>query len=433
MAELGPCPSRFTEIKEDIAKSFPDFQQRLTASWTNLLAELEKATEEITTLGSKAVPEVEFSQLGKLSAEDVEAFKKKGCIVIHNVVDDAEAISWREDLKQYVKKNPVEGIPEEDKQFFQLYWTKSQVRARAHPNVLAASSWLNTMYHVKTGGKVDNVDLSTPLSYADRFRIRHPGNQWNGHPPHVDGGSIERWEDKIFRTCFADILSGNWPDHDPYDLEGRINARSSLYGRPGQSTVFRTYQGWLALSETAPHEGTLKVFPSVILSNSYTIMRPFFRFNGPDNADLEATLDPKNWVYDTSHPDFPGIYSQGPGFTGPRPNTSSHPHLRLDDTMVSVPKVYPGDMVFWHCDVIHSVEVEHVGKEDSCVMYIPAVPFTPANAEYVKRQRETFLKGATPPDFPDTEGEGSFVGVGQAEDIVDPVAKRAMGFVVEVA
>ena len=122
------------------------------------------------------------------------------------------------------------------------------------------------MYHVKSGAKIDSVDLSTPLTYADRFRIRHPGVQWDAHPPHVDGqfvcvasgrrgscklyrtgGAIERWEDPTFRKCFEDILTGNWRDHDPYDLENRINARSSLYGRIGQATVFRTYQGWLAV------------------------------------------------------------------------------------------------------------------------------------------------------------------------------------------
>ena len=43
------------------------------------------------------------------------------------------------------------------------------------------------MYHVKSGAKIDSVDLSTPLTYADRFRIRHPGVQWDAHPPHVDG------------------------------------------------------------------------------------------------------------------------------------------------------------------------------------------------------------------------------------------------------
>ena len=61
------------------------------------------------------------------------------------------------------------------------------------------------------------------------------------------GGSIERWEDSFFRKCFEDILNGNWRDHDPFSLEGRLDARSSLYGRPGQSSILRTFQGWLSM------------------------------------------------------------------------------------------------------------------------------------------------------------------------------------------
>ena len=65
-------------------------------------------------------------------------------------------------------------------------WTRPQVQARAHPNVLKASAWLNNLYHVKSGKKLDGVDLSVPLTYADRFRIRHPGGHWGNFPPHVD-------------------------------------------------------------------------------------------------------------------------------------------------------------------------------------------------------------------------------------------------------
>lgn len=118
--------------------------------------------------------------------------------------------------------------------------------------MLAASSWLNQLYHIRPGADLEGVDLSVSLSYADRFRIRHPGGQWDRHPPHVDGrfltvfiytlnkratyigGAIERWEDETFRKCFTNIFDGKWDQHDPYDLEGRLNARTSLYGRAGQ-------------------------------------------------------------------------------------------------------------------------------------------------------------------------------------------------------
>lgn len=53
--------------------------------------------------------------------------------------------------------------------------------------MLAAQVWANNLYHIKSGRAPEGVDLSTPLSYADRFRIRRPGIRWDVHPPHVDG------------------------------------------------------------------------------------------------------------------------------------------------------------------------------------------------------------------------------------------------------
>ncbi len=73
-------------------------------------------------------------------------------------------------------------------------WTRPQVQARADPNVLATTVWLNNLYNTSTSTTdsdvqdvLKDVKLSTPLVYADRFRIRHPGNKWNQHPPHIDG------------------------------------------------------------------------------------------------------------------------------------------------------------------------------------------------------------------------------------------------------
>ena len=118
--------------------------------------------------------------------------------------------------------------------------------------------------------------------------------------------------------------------------------------------------------------------------------------------------------------------------------------------MVSMPKVNPGDAVFWHCDVIHSVEKEHTGSGDSVgkrrhfvladlaileltlvlnnkVMYIPAVPLTPYNQAYIERQKASFLSGERPPDYPRGKGESTFVGVATVNDVVGMVGKRAMG------
>ncbi|KAJ7666280.1 hypothetical protein B0H17DRAFT_1336369 [Mycena rosella] len=422
----APLPPRFIEIKRAIAATNPDFEQDLTKAWNEVLAELATVTKTIAKEGPAYIPQVAFADLDKLSEAQIADIKRKGTVVIKDVVDDAQARGWKASLEEFIKANPQsEGFPEEDKQFFHLYWTKAQIQARAHPNMLAASTWLNTLYHAPSGQVLDGVDLATPLSYADRFRIRHPGVPWARHPPHIDGGGIERWEDENFRACFADILSGAWMKHDPYALEPRLEARTSMYRRPNQSTVFRTFQGWLALSKTGPHQGTLKVFPDVLLSNAYIILRPFFRPIVP--ADSKEILDAKNWEFDISTPEFPGIFERENGFAGPHPTNELHPHMLLDMTMTSVPNVNPGDTVFWHCDVVHSVEQEHTGSEDSAVMYIPAVPLTPANARYLARQKDEFLKGLPPPDFPIATTGVGLVGLAKEGDVEEPLGRKAMG------
>ncbi|KAF7987013.1 hypothetical protein HWV62_109 [Athelia sp. TMB] len=371
------------------------------------------------------IPQINFMDLQSLTSEQRLDLKRKGCLIIRDVVEDAQATAWKTGLDEFVKINPTaDGFPEGNKQFFNLYWTKPQVQARQHPNVLAASAWLNNLFHTKSDKKLDGVDLSTPLSYADRFRMRQPGGYWDAHPPHVDGGGIERWEDPAFRAVFGDILAGvNWREHDPYDIEARLEARTSTYGRKGQASCFRTFQGWLAMTQISPGNGTLQLFPDIVLSNAYLILRPFFR---PASPALAQSMDAKDWVFDTSDSDWPAIVPGEVGFLGPYPTAKLHPHLRLDGAMTSIPTVRPGDMVFWHCDMIHAVEPEHTGQEDSAVMYIGAVPTTPHNTEHIKEQLPTFLAAAPPPDYPQGVSEAGYIGIGLESDVVG-LGRAAMG------
>jgi hypothetical protein len=70
----------------------------------------------------------------------------------------------------------------------------------------------------------------------------------------------------------------------------------------------------------------------------------------------------------------------------------------------------------------------------STVLYIPAVPLTPQNAEYIRKQKECFLQGRAPPDFPKVQqSEADLIGVGKPEDIVEKLAREAMGLSIGVA
>ena len=103
-------------------------------------------------------------------------------------------------------------------------------------------------------------------------------------------------------------------------------------------SVFRAWQGWTSLSSTGPNEGTLRVLPMLSLSTAYTILRPFFRPKNPDSTSLKF----EDWEVDLDGPRFPGS-SMG---KTQELNERTHPHLRLGRTMVSVPRVEPGDQVY---------------------------------------------------------------------------------------
>ena len=102
------------------------------------------------------------------------------------------------------------------------------------------------------------------------------------------------------------------------------------------------------MSTTGPKEGTLCLFPDLLLSNAYLMLRPFFIpvKSASECQHREEFLASENWRFDNSYTQFPGIELIG-GMQWL--NSGTHPHMEVDTAMVSVPKVNPGDMVFWHC------------------------------------------------------------------------------------
>jgi hypothetical protein len=133
-------------------------------------------------------------------------------------------------------------------------------------------------------------------------------------------------------------------------MDRRPFARTDLYQAQGSCSSFRAMQGWLSMSNCGPGEGTLKVLPNLKLSMAYIILRPFFLLDDEEVSAEDAT--------------FPGA-TPGKGQFFPTPQF--HPHLQQQRSIISVPKVRPGDYMFWHCDLVHEVEDQHNGTEDSSV------------------------------------------------------------------
>jgi hypothetical protein len=107
--------------------------------------------------------------------------------------------------------------------------------------------------------------------------------------------------------------------------------------------VLRTFQGWLALTEAGPGEGSLLLYPNAKIVMAYILLRPFFE---PPTNDADI-LDAEKWRLNLESSWFPGTFADDSQLV----SSNSHPHLRLEECLVSVPRMFPGDSVWWHTDV----------------------------------------------------------------------------------
>jgi hypothetical protein len=111
------------------------------------------------------------------------------------------------------------------------------------------------------------------------------------------------------------------------------------------------------MSSTGVNEGTLRVLPMLSLATAYIILRPFFKPRAvttgtstdqnqeASRARRNVSLAQEDWELNLDGSEFPGSV---PGKTQEL-NEVTHPHLRLAETMVSSPRIEPGDQVYCEC------------------------------------------------------------------------------------
>ncbi|KAL7799219.1 hypothetical protein V8C37DRAFT_367027 [Trichoderma ceciliae] len=425
--EQAPLPDRFRQLKLELVRGQ---EKEIVAGWKKLLRTLRKENDIIAQKGTGVIPQVAFADLENgLDDRIKQEIKKRGVVVVHGVIPESEARGYKAHVEEYVQKNPhTRAFPPHDPQVYELYWSEPQIRARSHPSMLKVQKHLmSDFWH--TSSPNAQISLDIPLSYADRLRIRRPGDAWFALGPHMDGGSVERWEkDGYGRGHVYDrVFEGRWERYDPWDASGRVDAVNDLHSGLGACSAFRAWQGWISMSQVGPEQGTLLTYP-LMLSTAYTLLRPFF---APLDKTLsgDGFLDEKNWAF-TGDADMTSDLHGAHLGHGQELNDELHPHLELSRTMTHVPDIKPGDFVAWHCDTVHAVDRVHNGHFDSSVLYIPVCPVTDLNAQYVARQRQAFLDGTPGPDFPGGEGESKHIGRPTEEMLrrwANVEGRRAMG------
>jgi hypothetical protein len=420
---------RFAQLKRTLAAGH---EEALQTSWTRLLLSLREEIPLIREQKSAVIPEIDFQDLDAASPEFRAEHKKRGVAVIRNVLPEREVLELKRELREYIARNPqTKAFPPDNPQVFELYWSPAQIKARSHPNLIKAQRFLMEFWKSKDPKAL--VSGSHPTIYADRLRMRLPGDTRFALGPHVDGGSCERWEPEGYGKgrVYEEIWKGNWEAYDPWESSSRLPVTSDLYQGVGACSMFRMFQGWLAMSTTDAFEGTLLVNPLLSRATAYFLLRPFFSPRNSIDVPQDSTtpfpdsyLHPSNWTLDLS-PTNSWLQGATPGH-GQELRHALHPHLDLPNTMVHVPRVRPGDYVSWHCDSIHAVDAVHAGKSDSSVLYIPSCPLSVGNAEYLVRQRAAFLAGTPGPDFGGGVGESEHAGRPKVEDVERVDAEEGM-------
>lgn len=424
--KMQACPSpgpihlsqRFAALKESMVSRRED---SLVSSWRQLLEAIREEVDLVSSLGSQIVPSIDFADIRKLEyAESFqEELRTRGVAVIRNVVPRDTALDWEDETRVYLDQNPSKATsPARGSKLHEVYWSPAQVQARVHPNILAAQRFAMGAWKSKD----PNARISTnfPITYADRMRIRTKGDMELSAPSaHIDGGSVERWEPDGYGRAgtYRDIFQGNWQDYNPWEASTRIPVASDLYRGVGSCSIFRAFQGWLAMSSIA---SPLQVCPMPQLATVYFLLRPFF-----SRRDVDTPWNltrPQNSILHGALPSYTQEISR-----------ALHPHLQLDRSLVSIPRLEPGDYVIWHPDLIHVADGPHLGSHASSTttaMYLPACPLTQTNALYLCRQRKAFLLGCPGPDFGGGRGESDYVGrpgVREVNEAGGEDGLRAMG------
>lgn len=488
--EPVPLPSRFAQIKRSLVAGH---EKELEASWARLITALREEVDNIASRGTSITPSIDFTEISNPSKKSDFArdLKRYGLGVIRGVVPHADAQKAIDETVKYLetKHDFKDPIPQ-DPTCFDFFWTPAQVRTRAHPKVLQAQRFAMSLWDNDAD---DRMATRFPIAYADRLRI-HGANIGGVGPDtaekkaaedpaaaeaqkaamellgdfasstviaQVDNGSLERWESDGYGRggTYDAVFKGEWEKYDPWDPTYRVTATPDLYNGYGACSIFRMYQGIVALSTIDP--GMVRLLPSPKLATAYFLLRPFFSPKNPpperrEGPEWEAFLDASNWSLDAEQSTI--IHGAVPGHAQ-RLTELWHPHLHLRRTLTTLPTLQTGDYIVWHPDLAYHITSNPnimasraptpppPGENDddetstttnnkpvSILVYVPAAPLTQTNALYLARQRKTFQRGHPGPDFDSTgSGLGSEAshsgrpGETEIAEVGGPAGLQAMG------
>ena len=362
--------------------------------------------------GEEVWPIIDYADIeaGTVSAETLALLKRRGCVVVRGHFDRTQAEQWDRDVVDYVESNHFfesYSGPADDffgtldaaaskPEIYPVYWSSAQMEARQHPRMAKVQSFLNGQWTSQTDGH-RWFDPDRDSLYPDRIRRRPPGATSGGLGTHLDPGTLDLWMTENYQQHFRHLFSGDFASYDPWDASYRTEGPQ--YPGSTMCSAFRTFQGWTALSEMPNDQGVLHTVP-IARAMAYLMLRPLL-----------------------SDVDEDDMCSVQPNRTFP---VSERWHSVLLPAISAIPSVQPGDSVWWHCDMIHSVAPVSDQMGWGNVIYIPAAPWCSKNEQYADSVREAFLAGRSPSDFPPEDYEANWPNRFHVEQLSN-IGRRGLG------
>ena len=403
-------PEAIRELKRKLRRDLPGYStvfQEVAGEMRAKVAQIAKEREA----GQTVIPVLQYEDIAadSVSPEMLSKIKDRGACVVRQTFAFEQARAWDDEIARYVEENGLDeklAHAAEDKYFgtlasakpqiYGVYWSRPQVQARQSESLTRVRTFLNRLWLAETEGRRHFDPDQVPV-YADRIRRRPPGSASLGLSPHVDGGSVERWLEPNFRNVYRHVFSGDWRRYNAFDAAWRPQVQE--FPSPAVCSMFRTFQGWTALTRQGRGDGTLQLIP-IAGSMIYLLLRAL-----QDDVPETALCGAKPGRALSVEPEW---------------------HALLLEGLTSIPLMQPGDTVFWHSDVVHAVENEHKGDGYSNVMYIAATVGCEKNTAYLAKQAPTFLSGNTPPDFAPDNFEVDFRGRATEADLT-PLGRSQLG------
>jgi hypothetical protein len=359
--------------------------------------------------GEAIWPVIDYADIAKgmVAPETRELLHRRGCVVVRGQFEHERARGWDGELVDYVDRNgffeqyrgpgddffaSVGSKPE----IYPIYWSRPQMEARQSDEMARVQGFLNGLWRHESDG-VQWFDPGRDSLYPDRIRRRPPGASSAGLGSHLDPGTLDLWMTQEYQQAFRHLFDGTAEQYDPWDAAYRTTGPQ--YPGTTMCSVFRTFQGWTALSDMDHDQGVLHTVP-IPGAMAYLMLRPLLA-DVPEDAMCGVTVNRTFPVTEQWHP-------------------------LLRRALTGIPDVRAGDTVWWHCDLIHSVAPVENQQGWGNVMYIPAAPWCPRNERYAASVRAAFGSGSSPDDFPGEHYERDWADRFGAADL-NETGRRGLG------